>query len=796
MIHPGGDGEYYELTDPVSLPKASGFLWNDKMLIQATCRGYASARFMQPEPTRYSYGPNMEAKTFMLPEPSYYTHHPGRFVYVKDEEDKALFFSAPYEPVRQKPKRFSFQVWKHKLVWLAEYGGMEIAMSLFLPKHDPLELWRIKVKNLSGKKRRLSVYPYFTVGYMSWMNQGGAYNEELKAIVCSCVTPYQKSEDYPKIKEYKDKTFLWANNPPAAWETSLERFEGEGGLSSPDGVSLDHLSNEDCHYETMAAVMQYRLEMKSGEEKEFEFIFGPAKDEREIVSLTSRYGNNFNAVEREYASYIAQGEGVLRISTPDAALDNFVNNWLPRQVYYHGITNRMCTDPQTRNFVQDAMGMSYITPQTARDMFLLALSQQKKSGEMPDGILLTSDAELKYINKIPHSDHCVWLPVSLAAYLDETGDYALLDEKVPFEGGTDTATAPCADVSRHIDLAMDWLINDRDERGLSYIRQGDWCDPMNMVGYKGKGVSGWLTMAAAYAVNCWASICRDSGRQSAADQYEAKANEINAAINRLLWDGDWYARGITDDGVLFGVSADKEGKIFLNAQSWAILCGAACDEDKKQKLMKSVEKYLESPYGVEMLSPAYTAMREDIGRLTQKYPGVTENGSVYNHAAVFYIYALYVTGENDNAFRLLRKMLPSESDEDIIRRGQLPVFIPNYYRGAYRQFPRAAGRSSHLFNTGTVSWYYRCLVDGLFGLRGTKAGLLVRPELPSHWNEASVTRYFRGAKVHVKIRRDSEAKETIVLYEGKFLAGNLLRDVVTGKDYRLLVKLPLVAYKA
>jgi cellobionic acid phosphorylase len=617
------------------------------------------------------------------------------------------------------------------------------------------------------------------------MNQGGVYNEELQAIVCSSVTPYQKLEDYPKVKDYKDKTFLWARQAPAAWETSLERFEGEGRLSSPDAVSFERLSNGDCQYEPLAAVMQYSLEMGSGEEREFEFIFGPAKDESEILSLSRRYGNGFDAVEREYSSYIAQGKGVLRISTPDAALDNFVNNWLPRQLYYHGITNRMCTDPQTRNYIQDAMGMGYIKPQTAREMFLLALSQQKKNGEMPDGILLHPEAELKYINQIPHSDHCVWTPISLVAYLDETGDYALLDEEAPFAGGGQAAS-----VSRHIDLAMDWLANDRDERGLNYIRQGDWCDPMNMVGYKGKGVSGWLTMAVAYALRCWAAICGESGRQSAAERFLAKADEINAAINNRLWDGDWYARGITDSGVLFGISGDKEGKIFLNAQSWAILCGAA-DGDRKQKLMKSVEKYLETPYGVEMLSPAYTAMREDIGRLTQKYPGVTENGSVYNHAAVFYIYALYVTGENDSAFRLLRKMLPGESDEDIIQRGQMPVFIPNYYRGAYSQFPRSAGRSSHLFNTGTVSWYYRCLIDGLFGLRGTKAGLLVHPMLPSHWKEASVTRYFRGATVHAEIRRVPDVQEMTVLCEGKPLTGGILTGITAGKDYQLSVKLPL-----
>jgi hypothetical protein len=28
------------------MPKAGGFLWNQRMMIQATCRGYATAQFM------------------------------------------------------------------------------------------------------------------------------------------------------------------------------------------------------------------------------------------------------------------------------------------------------------------------------------------------------------------------------------------------------------------------------------------------------------------------------------------------------------------------------------------------------------------------------------------------------------------------------------------------------------------------------------------------------------------------------------------------------------------------------
>jgi cellobionic acid phosphorylase len=66
------------------MPRAAGFLWNPRMMIQVTCRGYAVAHFMQPEPAKYAYAPNLEAKTFMQPEQPYYAHHPGRFFYVKD----------------------------------------------------------------------------------------------------------------------------------------------------------------------------------------------------------------------------------------------------------------------------------------------------------------------------------------------------------------------------------------------------------------------------------------------------------------------------------------------------------------------------------------------------------------------------------------------------------------------------------------------------------------------------------------------------------------------------------------
>ena len=786
MLHATENGERFELMSPTAMPRAAGFLWNRRMMIQANCRGYAVAQFMQPEPAKYMYAPNLEAKTFMQPEQPYYSHHPGRFFYIKDEQTGELF-SAPYEPVRGKLDHYCFSVGKDDLRWTVEHLGIRVEMEVSLPEEDVVELWKLKVSNLSDKPRKISVYPYFPIGYMSWMNQSARYRADLGGVLASCVTPYQKVDDYFVNKDFKDKTFFLHDREPTAYEVNREVFEGEGGLHNPTGTQSETLANGDAIYETPAAVLQYRLELKADQTESFRFLLGPAFDDDEVIKVRDHYfaDQDFSKTKADYAAYIAQGQGALSIETPDEHLNNFVNHWLPRQVFYHGDVNRLSTDPQTRNYLQDNMGMTWVKPEVTRAAFLHALAQQEENGAMPDGILLTRDAELKYINQIPHTDHCVWLPVCLRAYLDETNDYSILDEPVKDWEGETALTA-----FERITNAMRWLLKSRDERGLSYIAQGDWCDPMNMVGYKGKGVSGWLSVATAYAVSLWADICEQLEKTALANEFRTGAKEVNAAVNTHLWDGNWYGRGITDDGTTFGISKDQEGRIFLNPQSWAILAKTSTD-DQRESMIKAVEEQLETPYGVMMLAPGYTAMRDDVGRVTQKHPGSGENGSIYNHAAIFYIYSLYTVQDSERAYRLIRQMITGPDEADYIQRGQLPVFIPNYYRGAYYQFPRTAGRSSQLFNTGTVSWVYRSLVDGLFGLKGDHQGLRVEPQLPADWPQAKVKRQFRGATFDVQYQRQATLKQMQVRVDGQLLSTPCITNIESGQTYQVEVDLPM-----
>ncbi|GAB3510697.1 GH36-type glycosyl hydrolase domain-containing protein [Pseudoxanthomonas daejeonensis] len=778
-------GRRFVLHSPLAMPQASTFLWNRKLLLQLNCRGYATAQFMQPEPAKYAHAPTLEARTFMQPEQPYYAHHPGRFCYVKDEES-GLLFSAPHAPVNHAPDEFAFSVGRGDVAWTVCRDGIEVQWQVSLPLDDAAELWTLRVRNRSGRERRVSLYPYFPVGYMSWMNQSGAWRADLGGIVCDSVTPYQKVQDYFRNREFKDRTVLLHEREPHAWEANQAAFEGEGGLQAPDAImGRERLACGDALYEMPVAALQYRATLAADAVEEYRFVFAPARDDAEVLALRARLlsATGFAMARTDYAAYLDEGGGCLRIQTPDPWLDDFANHWLPRQVYYHGDSNRLTTDPQTRNYLQDHMGMAYLRPATARAAFLHALSQQEASGAMPDGILLLEGAELKYINQVPHTDHCVWLPVCLQAYLDETGDDALLDVQVGDREGVR------ASVAERIDRAMEWLLAQRDGRGLSYIAQGDWCDPMNMVGWQGRGVSGWLSLASAHALSLWAGICERRGRARQASAFREGAAAFNDAVNRHLWDGDWYGRGITDDGVVFGVRADGEGRIYLNPQSWSMLSGAA-DADRRDRLLASIDAQLVSPSGVAMLDPPYTGMREDVGRLTQKFPGSAENGAVYNHAAAFYLHSLYAVGESDRAWQVMRAMLTGPDPADGLQRGQLPVFVPNYYRGAWRSHPRTAGRSSQLFNTGTAAWLYRCMVESLFGLRGDGDGLRIAPQLPSHWPRACASRQFRGAVFEVGIERVEGLRERRILVDGTPLQGEVIAAVEAGRHYQVRVELP------
>jgi cellobionic acid phosphorylase len=277
--------------------------------------------------------------------------------------------------------------------------------------------------------------------------------------------------------------------------------------------------------------------------------------------------------------------------------------------------------------------------------------------------------------------------------------------------------------------------------------------------------------------------------RAVAARYRREAAKLRRIINRHAWDGGWYAAGFTDGGRPFGVRAEREGRMWLNAQSWSLI-GEIAAGRRANAVIRNVGRLLESSNGPIVCGPAYTAMQEDLGRVTIKTPGTNENGSFYCHAGSFWAYALYLQRRPDLAFRALRRILPGGrgNPNTVVRAGQLPLYIPNMFRGPGAGW--TAGQSSHAPGTGTAAWFYRLAVGHLLGVRAERHGLRLDPQLPRAWRRARVWRRFRGAEFEIEIRRVSKDKTLHVLLDGRRLDGNLVPLQPAGSRHRVTVTIP------
>lgn len=760
------DGERFVLRDVHYLERADSHLFNDTMEVQMGFRGACRARFMQPNSTTYA--------------------DPLRSFYLRDDQT-GEFWSVPFEPVQKEPERFEFSAGTADIQWLVVCDGIEARVRLVVPRDEQAELWTVSVTNAGGSPRSLSLYTYFPIGLVGPITQLSKYDPELGGITIKTFPYYVKVEEYFKLRDRKNWVFAAADRAPVAVETNLREFLGGNGPHQPAALKQPLLAGGDAYHESSVIAMQYALPLAAGQTSTLNLVFGPAKDRHDITRLAGLYLSP-GGVEKALEAVKSYLEGIrpsVRIETPDADLNAFVNHWVPQQVHFNGGLLRMEGDPCVRNAFQDAMGATFTMPGKARHWYCTVFAHQQADGFMPHGAALAEGVNRALINTIPHRDMNVWPPICLDFYLRETGDFTILEEQVGFKDADQTVT-----LYEHVCRGLEWQLRDRTARNLCRIGEGDWDDPLNMAGWKGKGESVWLTEALALGLDTWAEIAQQRGDVGRAALYRQEAEVSRQVINQLAWDGSWYARGTTDAGRWFGIAKDQEGKVFLNAQSWAMMCGAATQAGRVDDCIEAVNEYLITPSGAMTMGPAFTGMVEDIGKITQKTPGTFENGSVYCHASVFYAYGLFKVRQAEEGFRVLRSLLTGGESNPLCRSQQLPLYLPNFYRGL--ACGRTAGRSSSNWSTGSVAWYYRTVVSELLGVRADLDGLLIDPQLPAAWDQATVWRQFRGAQYEIKIQKSETASALQVTLDGKVLPGNRVPVQAPGGHYLVEVAVPKV----
>lgn len=94
--------------------------------------------------------------------------------------------------------------------------------------------------------------------------------------------------------------------------------------------------------------------------------------------------------------------------------------------------------------------------------------------------------------------------------------------------------------------------------GLSLIGDGDWTDPINGPGRKGKGVSTWTSMAFLYGMRTLEKILKHIGQEKTAKDVEEKIRVMSENIINACYQGDRFIAGYNDDGIPYGCKEDEE----------------------------------------------------------------------------------------------------------------------------------------------------------------------------------------------------------------------------------------------
>ena len=225
------------------------------------------------------------------------------------------------------------------------------------------------------------------------------------------------------------------------------------------------------------------------------------------------------------------------------------------------------------------------------------------------------------------------------------------------------------------------------------------------------------------------------------------AARVREVCNRELWDGAWYIRGITADGRKIGTSRDREGRVHMESNTWAVISGVA-GQERGRAAMDSVDEYLFTPYGLMLNAPSYTVPDDGIGFVTRVYPGVKENGSIFSHPNPWAWVAEAMLGRGDRAMKFYDALLPENQNNQIEIRQAEPYAYCQFIMGKDHA---AFGLARHPFMTGSGGWAYFAATRYLLGIRPGFDGLTVDPCIPSGWKGFTAVRKWRGATYRIAV---------------------------------------------
>lgn len=762
------DNQHREyVIDKVNVPVSwTNYLGTEEMgaVISQNAGGYSF--YQSPENHRIT---RFHANTLPL-------DRPGHYVYLRDDDTKD-YWSVSWQPVG-KPLDTAKYECRHGMSYskyTCDYNGIFASQTLSIPRGDTVELYDVVIKNTSDKPRNISVFGYceFSFNIVEIDNQ----NFQM-SLYCS-------GSDYkdgvievdnfynPSMYHYFASSFT-----PDSFDCLRDSFIGDYRTeTNPIGVENGMLSSSHELGNNHCGALHSKIALAPFEEKRVVFMVGVGK--REVGEIAKKKYSDFNNVDKAYAelaSFWDKKCSALQIKTPNESMDTMINTWNLYQSEINIIFSRFASFIEVggrtglgyRDTAQDAMCVPHSNPDKCRQRIVELLRGLTKEGyglhlfepsvfdpnkkpapafKSPTVKPEPNLADLVHGLKDTCSDDALWLIPAICEYIKETGENTFVEEIVTFCNGGEST------VYDHMKRILDFSTEQVGATGICKGLRADWNDCLNL----GGGESALVSFLHYWALDNFIELATFYKRDDDVKKYKAVAQKVRNACEENLWDKDWYIRGITKNGVKIGTSEDKEGKVHLESNSWAVVSGVAQGERAK-KAMDAIDTYLYSDWGIHLNAPSYGTPNDDIGFITRVYKGIKENGAIFSHPNPWAWVADAKLGNGDRAMKFYNSLCPANQNDKIEIRQAEPYSYCQFVMGKDHT---AHGRARHPWLTGSAGWAYFAATRYMLGIRLGFDEMIIDPCVPKAWDGFTATRRWRDADFDITVTNPNHIEKGV-----------------------------------
>lgn len=687
---------------------------------------------------------------------------PGHYVYLRDN-DTGDFWSVSWQPVGKPKEHYSCRHGLSYSKYLCDYSGINAQQTLFAAIDDPVEIWDVRLRNDSGKKRNLSVFSYLEFSF----HQIPMDNQNFQMSLYATGSRYEDGIIEEDLYYEEDGfQFFTADFTPDGFDCCRDAFLGDYRTErNPQAVETGKCSGSFQKGGNHCGALMKTITLEPGQEQRLLFLLGEGGLE---TGRTMRRKYTQQRVDRDFAEtakFWDERLKCLQVSTPSEAMNTELNIWNLYQSEINVMFSRFTSFIEVggrvglgyRDTAQDAMMVVHADPEGCKKRIVQLLKaltyegyglhlfeprwfepeEKQQSFKSPTVVPTPDKSQIVHGLKDACADDALWLVSSIVQYVRETGDVGFVDTVVRYaDGGEGT-------VYDHMKRILDFSAKQVGAHGICKGLRADWNDCLNL----GGGESAMVSFLHYWAICNFVELAKKLGRNGDAEDYETMAAAVKKISRRELWDGQWFIRGITAKGRKIGTQADTEGRVHMESNTWAVLSGVA-DPEQGKLAMDAVDEYLYTPYGLMLNAPCFTVPDDDIGFVTRVYPGLKENGSIFSHPNPWAWCAEAVLGRGSRAMKFYDALCPAMQNDRIEVRKAEPYSYCQFVSGRDHT---TFGEAHHPFMTGSAGWAYYAATQYLLGVRPEFDSLTVDPCIPADWKEFTVDRIWRGAEYRIRV---------------------------------------------